>query len=211
VRPEPDSTALSDESRQPRRLLGWCLWIPAIGIAGFLWLALICVCIYGFSAARFSGPRIASPDGTYEVQVTSDNCGATCAYHTNIALRERRTRWYERLFNSGDGTTIHSSKNGPCGINPAWTNVRTLEIGVYSSSSEVVYAQKSVWRDVTINYGPLTREQKAHLSRMKCEDRWSFPGVSIWVPVGLSALIAITLGAAGLIHLISRRRMRLQS
>ena len=205
-----DNAELSDAEERPRRLLGWCLWVPAFGFAGFLWIVLACVCIYGFSAARFSAPTIASPDGAYEVEVSSDNCGATCPYHTTVALREREDSWLGDLLNTGDATTIHSSKNSPCDISPVWRDSRTLEIGVYSSSPDFVHSQKSAWRDVSIKFGSLTDKHRMQLDAIDCDSRWTYPSVRGRILVALAASIAMPFLGAGLVHLILRRYERLR-
>ena len=201
----------TDGTRQRRRVLGWCLWIPAIGFAGFLTLAFTCLFASGFIAAQFEGPKVVSPDGQYEVQVFSDNCGATCAYHTSVVLRERNVPWRPWPFGNGPlggdhSAGIHSSKNSPCGIFPKWDDSHHLTVGVAWRDSGAVYSRKSEWRDVTIEYVPLARDHRKQLDEANCDDRWEYPAMPIDHLRRIGSLALATFGGAGLIHIFLRRR-----
>ena len=175
----------------------WWVWGPALVLAALLACAAMVVMLAGFTAARFSGPRVVSPDGRYEAWVYSDNCGATCPYHTILYIRDRNQPMRFPLFRDRAGTSIHTSKNSPCRLYPAWRDARTLVVAIDETSTDVVYAAKTSWNDVAIDYYPFTHKHRQQLEAMGCDDRWRFPSIDFPVIGVLLSLTAATLGVAG--------------
>lgn len=186
-----------------RRWPAWYLWGPTLGLIGFLKVAALCVLLAGVTAAQFARPRIVSPVGRYEVRVYSDDCGATCPFHTNVVLRDRSVREFPpilRNFVDNDATVgIDSSTIRPCDIYPYWDDTKTLVIAIDGpGSGDDVYSQRTTWKDVTVRYARWDADIRREVQAVGCDDMWKYPPDTISIDwIARLGGLALATGAVG--------------
>lgn len=200
-----------------RRWPAWYLWGPTLGLIGFLIVAALCVLLAGVTAAQFAGPRIVSPDGRYEVRVYSDDCGATCPFHTNVVLRDRSVREFQpilrNLIDNDAAAGLHSSTIRPCDIYPYWDDAKTLVIATGGpGSGNNVYSQRTTWKDVMVRYTRWDAENRREVQSTDCKGFWKYPPDTISIEwIARLGGLALATGAVGaLIHLALWKAGRLR-
>jgi len=93
-------------------------------------------------------PPVVSPDGTYEVQITDHDCGATTSFFSNIVVRETKKLWPQKSAIAG---LYHVS---PENLDVVWKGNREIEVSSIGKNCVDFrdFSMETKWKDIAISY-----------------------------------------------------------